>query len=122
MRMAVTPHRRAQRGRRRRRPAAEQPGQVLRLLAGRRLRDHLRGGLADPGKLPQRPGPHPPVQLPRTQPGYDLGGAPERPDPVSRRAGPLKLERDLPQRPHRIHTSQPTSRQNDGYPGRGARP
>ena len=108
--VAVTPHRGAQRGRRGRRPAAEQPGQVLRVLTGRRLRDHLRGRLADPGQLPQRPGPHPVGQLGRAQPGDDLGGAPERPDPVRRRAGTFELERDLPQRPYRIHTGQLTSR------------
>ncbi len=94
--------------RRSRRPAAEQPGQVLRLLPGYRLRDHLGGHLTDPGELPQRPGPHPVGQLARAQPGGDLGGAPERPDPVRRRAGPLKLEGDLPQRPRRVHISQVT--------------
>jgi hypothetical protein len=36
---------------------------VLRLLPGPRLRDHLGGHLADPGQLPQRPGPHPAGQL-----------------------------------------------------------
>ena len=66
------------------------------------------GYLADPGQLPQRPGPHPAGQLPRAQPGDHLGGAPERPHPVRRRAGPLKLERDLPQRPRRIHACQLT--------------
>ena len=117
--VAVAPHRGAQRGRRGRRPAAEQPGQVLRLLAGCRLRDHLRGSLADPGQLPQRPGPHPFGQLGLAQPGDDLGGAAERPDPVGRRAGTFELERDLPQRPYRIHTGQLTSR-GSGQPGQAA--
>jgi hypothetical protein len=101
--MAVAPHRGAKRGRRSWRAAVEQPGQVVRLLIGRRLHDHLGGYLADPGQLPQRPVPQPGRQLVRAQPGDDLGRAPERPDPVRRRAGPLKLERDLPQRLHRIH-------------------
>ena len=131
VRVAVAPHRGPQRGRRGGRAAVEQPGQVLRLLAGRRLRDHLGGYLADPGQLPQRPGPHPAGQLPRAQPGDDLGGAPERPDPVRRRAGPLKLERDLPQRPRRIHACQLTNhrrRDRSGlgsvvtFPARGRRP
>jgi len=81
---------------------------AVRLLPGRRLRDHLSGHLTDPGKLPQRPIPNPAGQFASTQPGDHLSGPPERPDPVRGRTGSLKLEGDLPQRPPRIHTSQPT--------------
>jgi hypothetical protein len=109
VRVAVTPQGGPQRGRRGRRPAVEQPGQVLRLLPGRRLRDHLGGHLADAGKLPERPGRHPVRQLARAHPGDDLGRPPERPDPVRRRSGSLELERDLPQRLHRIHACQLTN-------------
>jgi hypothetical protein len=53
--VAVAPHGLPQRGRRSRRPAVKQAGQVPRLLPGDRLRDHLGGHLTDPGELPQRP-------------------------------------------------------------------
>ena len=43
-----------------------------------------------------------PASSPRPSPVTTSAGAPERPAPVRRRAGTLKLERDLPQRPHRI--------------------
>jgi hypothetical protein len=108
--MAVAPQRGPKRGRRSRRPAVEQPGQVLRLLPGRRHRDHPGGYLTDPSQLPQRPCPRPGRQLARAQAGNNLRRRPpERPDPIRRGAGSRRLERDLPQRPHRIHACQLTN-------------
>src|SRR5512146_3415893 len=57
-------------------------------------------------------------QSPRIAARDDLGGAAERADPVRRRAGPLKLERDLPQRPCRIHVAQLTDPPPRARPGR----
>jgi hypothetical protein len=86
-----------------RRPFAEQPGQVAGLLAGCGLGDDLGGGRADPRQRLQRPRLQPPLDLTRCQVADHLGGAPEGPHPVGRRAAPLQLERDLPQRLPRVH-------------------
>jgi hypothetical protein len=103
--VAVTAQRRPHRGGLRRRGLGEQRGQVSRLLAARRLSDDLGGGRADPGQVLQRAQAYPAVELTRWQVPGHLGGPPERPHPVGRRTGPLQLERDLPQRPNRLHLS-----------------
>ena len=92
----------------------QQPGQVVGLLPGGCLGDDLGGGLADPGEGLQGAIADPLGQLARGQAIGHLGGPAERPHPVGRRGGPLKLERDLPQRLHWFHTPQ--------IPGRSGRP
>ncbi len=100
--MAVTAQRRAQAVPRRRWLVGEQPGQVAGLLAARGLGDDLGRGRADARQRLQRARLHPPAKLARRQPVEHLGGPPEGPHAVGRRPAPLQLERDPPQRLHRV--------------------
>ena len=100
--MAVAAQRRAQAVPRRRRLVGQQPGQVAGLAAGRGLGDDLGRGRADAWQRLQRARLHPAAELARRQPAEHLGGPPEGPDAVGRRPAPLQLERDPPQRPHRV--------------------
>ncbi len=106
MRVAIAAQRGAHGARRRRLGPAEQLGQVIWLLAGRRLSDDFGGRRADPGQRLQGALPHQAVKLAGGQFADHLGRTPERPDPVGRRAGPLELEGNLPQCPERFHQSQ----------------
>ena len=83
----------------------QQPGQVVRLLAGRRLGDDLGGGLADPVQRAQRAVGEPAVQFACGQLADHLGGPAEGLHPVGRRARPLQHERDLAQRLYRVHAA-----------------
>src|SRR5258708_9166972 len=76
---------------------------LARLLACRRLRDRLGGDRPYPRQLPQRSLGQPGLQSVRRKLRHHLGRPAERPDPIGRRARPLELERDLPQRPDRVH-------------------
>jgi hypothetical protein len=95
------PQARPHRGKRR----GEQTVQVRGLLAAGGLLDDLGGGRADPRKGAQRALADPQFELPWWQLADDLGGPAERPDAVGRRAGPLELERYLPQCLCRVHVS-----------------
>ena len=95
------PQARPHRGKRR----GEQTSQVPGLLAAGGLLDDLGGGRADPRKGAQRAPADPQFELPRWQLADDPGGPAERPDTVGRRAGPLELERYLPQCLCRVHGS-----------------
>ena len=106
VRVAVAAQRRAHgRGRGGFRGFRQQPGQVVRLLAGRGLGDDLGGGLADPVQRAQRAVAQAALQFTRGQFADDLRGPAEGPHPVGGRARPLQHERDLAQRLYRVHAA-----------------
>src|SRR5215813_7340136 len=88
--------------------AAQQLGEVLRILARDRLGDDLRGRWANPRKRLQRAVLHQTVKLTTGQSANNLGSTPESADPVGRSPSALQLECDLPQRPNRFHNDRYT--------------
>jgi hypothetical protein len=108
VRVAVPAQRGPQRGRVSGRRLPEQPAQIVRFLAAGRLGDGFGGGRAYPGQRLQRALAQPLIQLAGREIVHHLGRPPEGPHAVGRRAGPLELERDLPQCLRRIHLSSHT--------------